>query len=193
MAGKIDRAIALFGTTEPTAATVELSAGPLTATLENGALRWIRYDGIEALRGIAFLVRDRNWGTPTPAISHLQVKHSEAGFRVTFDALCRTADGELPWRAEIIGGPDGTLRFTGTAAPKADFVTNRTGFVLLHPLRGVAGSPVAVEHVDGSKRRARFPLLVDPEQCFLDIRSLAHEVAPGVTATCRMEGDAWEM
>src|SRR5215469_14441427 len=173
----IDRAIALFGTTQATGALVELKAGPLTATLENGALRWIRYNGTEALRGIAFLVRDRSWGTPTPEISNLDVKQSETGFRVTFDALCRTADGELPWHAEITGGPDGTLRFTGTAAPKADFVTNRTGFVLLHPLRGVAG----------------FPLLVDPEQCFFDIRSLAHEVVPGVTASCRMEGDAWEM
>jgi hypothetical protein len=189
----IDRAIALFGTTQPAGALVELKAGPLTATLENGALRWIRYNGTEALRGIAFLVRDRSWGTPTPEISNLDVKQSGAGFRVTFDALCRTADGELPWRAEITGGSDGTLRFIGTAAPKADFVTNRTGFVLLHPLQGVAGCPVAVEHVDGSKRQARFPLLVDPEQCFFDIRSLAHEVVPGVTASCRMEDDAWEM
>ncbi len=52
---------------------------------------------------------------------------------MTFDALCRTADGELPWSAEIIGEADGTLRFTGTASPAADFVTNRTGFVVLHP------------------------------------------------------------
>src|SRR5690348_13958155 len=112
----IDRAIALFGTTEPAAALTELKAGPLTVTLENGALRWIRYDGIEALRGIAFLVRDRSWGTPTPMISNLELRQSEAGFRVTFDALCRTEDGELPWRAEITGAPDGTLRFTGIAA-----------------------------------------------------------------------------
>jgi hypothetical protein len=189
----MDRAIALFGTTQQAGALVELKAGPLTATLENGALRWIRYNGTEALRGIAFLVRDRNWGTPAPQISNLGVRQSEVGFRVTFDAVCRTGDGELPWRAEITGAQDGMLRFTGTAAPKMDFVTNRTGFVLLHPLRGVAGCPVTVEHVDGSRRQARFPLLVDPEQCFFDIRSLAHEVVPGVMASCRMEGDAWEM
>ncbi len=32
----------------------------------------------------------------------------------------------------------------------SDFVTNRTGFVVLHPLEGVSGAPVAVERVDGS-------------------------------------------
>src|SRR6185437_6380147 len=164
-----------------------------SATLENGALRWIRYNGTETLRGIAFLVRDRSWNTPSPRLSNLTVQQTEAGFRVTFDALCRTADGELPWSAEIIGGSDGTLRFTGTASPASDFLTNRTGFVLLHPLEGVAGCPVEVTHVDGARRQARFPQLVDPEQCFFDLRALSHEVVPGVRATCRMEGDAWEM
>jgi hypothetical protein len=189
----IDRAIAMFGTTQPVAESVELRAGPLSATFENGALRWIRFNGTEAVRAIAFLVRDRNWNTPTALLSNLELRQSEVDFRVTFNALCRTADGELPWTAEITGTSDGTLTFIGTAVPRADFVTNRTGFVLLHPLQGVAGRSVEIEHVDGSCRRARFPLLVDPEQCFLDIRSLAHEVLPGVTATCRMEGDAWEM
>ena len=126
-------------------------------------------------------------------MSNLTVQQTEAGFRVTFDALCRTPDGELPWSAEIVGRSDGKVRFTGTTSPVADFLTNRTGFVLLHPLDGVAGCPVEVTHVDGSRRQARFPALVDPEQCFFDLRALSHEVVPGVRATCRMEGDAWEM
>ncbi len=64
----LDRAIALFGTTQPMPERIELTAGPVSATLENGALRWIRYDGIEVLRGIAFLVRDRNWRHRRPQI-----------------------------------------------------------------------------------------------------------------------------
>jgi hypothetical protein len=188
-----DRAIALFGTTQPVPERIELTAGPVSATLENGALRWIRLGDVEVLRGIAFLVRDRNWGTPTPQISDLSIDQAERGFRVTFRALCRTDDGELPWSAEIVGEANGALRFTGTASPAKDFITNRTGFVILHPLEHVAGCPVDVTHVDGTKRRARFPDLIDPEQCFLDVRALSHEAAPGVWATCTMEGDTWEM
>jgi len=189
----IERSIALFGTSQPPPERVILTAGPLSATLENGALRWIRLGEREVLRAIAFLVRDRNWDTPEPQLTDLVVKQEENGFRVTFDALCRTHDGELPWSGKIEGRADGTLRFTGTARPERDFLTNRTGFVILHPLDGVAGCPVEVTHTNGVKQEARFPAFIDPEPCFLDIRSLSHEVTPGIRATCMMEGDTWEM
>lgn len=189
----VERSIALFGTSQHVPEQLTLVAGPLSATLENGALRWIRFGDVEVLRAIAWQVRDRNWDTPEPLITNLVVEQCETGFRVTFEALCRSADGELPWIGEIIGEADGTLRFTGTARPQADFLTNRTGFVILHPLAGVAGRPVEITHINGETRQARFPELIDPEQCFLDIRSLAHEAVPGLWATCRMEGDTWEM
>jgi hypothetical protein len=189
----IDRAVALYGTTQPVPERVELRAGPVSAILEDGALRWIRLGGVEVLRGIAFLVRDRNWGTANPKISGLKIDQKTDSFTVGFSALCRTDDGELPFAAEIVGKPDGSLHFTGTATPAKDFLTCRTGFVILHPLDRVVGCPLEVTHVDGSKRRARFPAFVDPEQCFFDIRALSHEAVPGVWATCRMEGDAWEM
>jgi D-apionolactonase len=190
---QVDPAIAWFGTTESPPERLELAAGPVSITVENGALRWIRIGAVEVLRGIAFLVRDRNWGTPMPEISALDLRQIEGGFRLRFKALCRTPEGDLPWSAEITGAADGTLRFTGNASPARDFVTNRTGFVILHPLERVAGCPVDVRHVDGSKRRARFPALIDPEQCFFDIGALSHEALPGLWATCAMEGDTWEM
>src|SRR5689334_16470114 len=143
-ASMIERSIALFGTTQPAPEQIALKAGPISVTFEAGALRWIRLGDVEVLRGIAFLVRDRNWDTPAPLLSNLQIDQTERGFRVTFSALCRTDDGELPWSAEIVGEADGTLRYTGTASPATDFVTNRTGFVVLHPLERVVGCPVEV-------------------------------------------------
>lgn len=170
---QVDPAIAWFGTTQPPPERLELEAGPVSMTLENGALRWIRLGAVEVLRGIAFLVRDRNWGTPSPEISDLDLRQTQGGFRLRFKALCRTPEGDLPWSAEITGNADGTLRYTGSATPSQDFVTNRTGFVILHPLERVAGCPVDVTQTDGTKRRARFPALIDPEQCFFDIRALS--------------------
>ena len=41
--------------------------------------------------------------------------------------------------------------------------------------------------------KSRFPEEIDPQCPFQDIRALTHEVAPGVSATCRMEGDTFEM
>ena len=64
---------------------------------------------------------------------------------------------------------------------------------MLHPLTGVAGRPVEIEHVDGKVEKSKFPELVNPVQPVLHIRALTHEVLPGLKATVRMEGDTWEM
>ena len=84
----------------------------------------------------------------------------------------------------------------GSTRPRSretDFLTNRTGFIVLHPLTGVAGYPVEVEHVDKRKVKDKFPAIINPVQPFYGIRSLRHKVTPGVFATCRMEGDTFEM
>jgi len=65
--------------------------------------------------------------------------------------------------------------------------------VVLHPLKGVVGNAVEVEHVDGKIEKSKFPERVNPIQPFLNIRALTHEVMPGVKAAVRFEGDTWEM
>jgi len=64
--------------------------------------------------------------------------------------------------------------------------------VVLHPA-GLAGQKLKVTHVDGSEEETRFPEAISPSQPVFNIRALAHEAAPGLWATCRMEGDAFEM
>jgi hypothetical protein len=188
----MERALKLFGTTEPVPETVELAAGPVTVDLENGALRGVRLKGVEVMRGISFTVRDHNWSTAVPELSNLRIERQGGGFRVTFDAVSRTAGGELPWHAEITGGADGSIAYEAVARPKADFATNRTGFIVLHPLDSAVGKPVEIEHVDGSREPSRFPELISAAQCFFEVAAMTHEPLPGVRMTCRMEGDAWE-
>ncbi|HJT12275.1 MAG TPA: hypothetical protein VJ790_06635 [Dongiaceae bacterium] len=193
MAKQPKRAIKLFGTDVPEPKVKTLQAGALSAVFDNGALRYIKLGETEVLRAIAFLVRDENWGTFTPEISNLKVRQGKSDFRVTYDARCKDAKRSLTYRAEISCGADGTLRFGAAALPQTDFLTNRTGFIVLHPLTGVAGCPVEVEHVDKRKVKDKFPAIINPVQPFYGIRSLRHKVAPGVFATCRMEGDTFEM
>lgn len=192
-ASEPSRLIKLFGTEVPDVKGRTLRAGPLSAVLDNGALRYIRLNDIEVLRAIAFLVRDENWGTFTPAISNLEVKEGADGFTVSYNARCSDARRAIVYKAAIIANTDGSLSFSADATPETDFLTNRTGFVVLHPLTGVAGCPVEVEHTDGRKVKDKFPEIINPIQPFLDIRALTHEVMPGLKATCRMEGYAFEM
>lgn len=190
---KPSRAIALTGTEQPDVVGRILKAGPMSVEFDNGQLRYIKVNGVEVLRAVGFLIRDRNWGTATPEISGLKVDQRADSFSVSFHAVCRIEDQELSYDARIEGSKEGNLEFSGTATPKTDFLTARTGFVVLHPLKGVAGFPLEIEHVDGKVVKAKFPELVNPVQPVLNIRSLTHEVAPGLKATVRMEGDTFEM
>ncbi|MBN9023934.1 MAG: hypothetical protein J0H08_18000, partial [Rhizobiales bacterium] len=82
---------------------------------------------------------------------------------------------------------DGRLEVRADAEAFSGFDTNRTGFVVLHPIIGVAGQPVTVTRKDGSTEETRFPALIQPDQPILDIRALRHEVVPGLHVTCSME------
>lgn len=187
------KAIKLCGTEQPDPPGRILKAGPLTVELDNGALRYLKINGVEALRALAFLVRDENWGTYIPTVSGLEIEQRADSFSVAYHAVCSRPGQEIAFDISIEGRPDGSLEFAGAAVPKTDFLTARTGFVVLHPLKGAVGHALEVEHVDGTVEKSKFPELVDPVQPFLDIRSLTHEVVPGVKAAVRMEGDTWEM
>lgn len=184
--------VALFGSDEPVEAARTLSAGKLTATLQDGNLRHIRIAGREAIRAISCIVRDPEWGTYAPEISNLVVEEAADGFLVRYDAACRAGAQAYRYRARIEGRPDSIVfRMAGEAV--TDFRTARLGFVVLHPIEGVSGCPVDVLHTDGREEHTCFPALIAPYQPIMDIRALTHEVMPGVRVTCRMEGDAFEM
>ncbi len=183
----------LFGTEEPVTPPRLLAAGPLTAELDTGNLRHIRYRGVELIRAVSFIVRDRNWGTYNPEIRDLAVEERADGFTVTYSALARDAGQSFRYAARIEGSADGSLAFSAEGIAETDFLTNRTGFVVLHPIVGVSGRPVTVEHVDGTVESSRFPEIIDPVQPMMNLRALTHEAAPGLSVTCRMEGDTYEM
>jgi hypothetical protein len=189
----VSRAVRLCGTESVDQPLRILRAGVLSAELDNGALRYIRIGSTEVLRAIAFLVRDENWGTFTPAIDDLEVEQTAGGFSVSYRATCSDATRTLVYDARIRGQADGSLSFEVTAEPKTDVETNRTGFIVLHPLQGVAGRTVKVLHVDGKEKVSKFPEAIDPMCPFQEIRALSHEISPGVWATCTMEGDTFEM
>lgn len=189
----LTRAVKLTGTDAAEGKPRVLTAGPISAMLDNGALRYIRYRGVEVLRGISYLVRDREWGTYAPAIAVLKVKQGKDSFTISYAATTKDKAQGLRYVARIDASTKGTLRFSITATPLTDFVTNRTGFTILHPLGGVVGQPVEIVHTDGRKRKGRFPKFISPGQPYFEIRSLKHQVMPGVSATVLMEGNKFEM
>ncbi|MCD7108713.1 hypothetical protein LRX75_06625 [Rhizobium sp. DKSPLA3] len=187
-------AFRLTGTVRMEPGSRLLAAGRLSAELSGGALRNIRYDGTEVLRAVSFLVRDRDWGTYDPQIEDLVVDQRADGFTVTYRATCHGPEGtKLVLRAHIDGDEHGRLAFSGTARSDTGFETNRCGFCVLHPIVGVAGTPVRVEHVDGTFEATVLPDLIAPWQPFMAMRAMTNQALPGVSVECRMEGDTFEM
>ncbi|CAN7590673.1 hypothetical protein LJR235_004265 [Pararhizobium sp. LjRoot235] len=187
-------AFQLYGTMQAEPVPRLLRAGKLTAQLAGGNLRAIAYDGVEVLRAISYLVRDSDWGTHDPGLSNLVVAESENGFTVSYGARCDGPNGAvLDIAAMIEGRADGKLTFTSVARSPTGFETNRCGFCILHPIVGVAGAPVTVEHVNGEIEDTKLPDLIEPWQPFEDMRAITHNALAGVSVECRMEGDTFEM
>jgi len=193
MSEALSRGVRLFGTDEPVIPPKLLRAGALSAELEAGNLRYIRFGGVEMIRAISFIVRDKNWGTYNPVISDLAIEETADGFRVTYDAVARDATQEFAYRAEIAGRAEGTLRFSARGRAVTDFLTNRTGFVVLHPIEKVAGQPARVTETTGKTFDTAFPDLIDPVQPMMNLRAIRHRFAADAYVECRMEGDAFEM
>jgi D-apionolactonase len=192
-AAEPETAVILYGTEQPPAPIRRFAQGPLSFDLEAGKLRYISLQGIEALRCIAFVARGQGWESPAPQISDLVVAEADGGLRIRYRALYETTGGELEVKADIQAPSTGGLVFEVEARALTDFTTARTSFCILHPLAGVAGAPLTLTRPDETTEQAEFPDAISAHQPFMNIRALGHEVAPGLKATVRMEGDIWEM
>ena len=172
-----------------------LRAGPLEMVFEpfSANLRYVRLGDREVLRGIYGAVRDRNWGTVEPRVTILEKRVESVSFEIVFDAECTRAEIDFAWRGSLTGSADGTVTFSMDGVVRSDFFRSRIGICVLHPARDCAGAAARVEHADGSVEEGSFPGSIAADQPFLDIRSVAHEVAPGVRAEVRFEGDVFEM
>lgn len=181
----------LYGTDAPPVVAQGFAIGRLAFEMVGGNLRAIRIGGVEVVRGIQYLVRDRDWGTLVPAMRELRVEESGGELRIEYAADCVGPDGDrLSYTARIMACSD-TLDFTVMPQAIDDVTTTRLGFCVLHPA-GLAGAPLRVEHGDGSVEDACFPELIEPWQPFTDIAALTHR-QDGVTVACRLEGDSFEM
>jgi hypothetical protein len=193
MSYALSDSIRLYGTDEPVAPPRVLQAGPLTVEFEAGNLRHIRYRGHEMIRAVSFVVRDKNWGTYSPQIENLNFHEEPDSFRISYQAMVGGEGQAFRYAAVITGKSSGLLSFSGKGTAASDFLTNRTGFVVLHPIAGVAGARCRVEHVDGTVEETEFPLLIDPVQPMKALRAVTYEFLPGLKVACKMEGDTFEM
>jgi hypothetical protein len=165
-----------------------VAAGDWSLRLRRAELAEVRFRGRRVLRGIRFIVRDRDWRTAQERAVELT---DDGDGRLTLAAVA-AFDGQdaVSWRlaVEISAG---RLTVAAEATILRDFARNRVGLVVLHGPE-LAGAPLEVVHVDGTTTSTAFPLGISPHQPALDVRGYRW-TSDGVAAELELDGEVFEM
>ena len=199
---QLPRSVLYYGKDEPLPEQTQLRAGPLSMIFESGDLRYIRFGDHELLRRVYVAIRDHNWDTILPQLSNFQIEQGNDTFRIIYDVTNKGADVDFFWQGMITGDANGTITFSMDGEARSTFRRNRIGFCVLHPM-DCAGVSSRIEKIDGTVEESTFPISIAPQYLidgeikpvapFNNMRAVRYEVASGVEAEVRFEGETFEM
>jgi hypothetical protein len=164
----------------------------LTVAYHHGYLRYIKWGNEELVRMIYTAVRDQHWLTASMIISDEKIEQDAHAFKITYQATYRLSAIEYFANVEIIGSPDDTISFHFIGTSNSDFLRNRIGICVHHPIQECVGQSVEIIHADSSILFSVFPRLIAPHQPFKNIQQLIWKTLNQVGARLAFEGDVFE-
>lgn len=182
-----------YGREEKPGQAFALRAGPVDLVWQDSDLRYIRFGELEIVRRIYTAIRDRYWGTVSPAITNLVKGIREDSFRISFQVENKQDEILFVWKGILEGRSNGTIVYTMDGTAKTTFMKNRIGVCALLPIKECAGHPCTVTRPDGSTEEGTLPEAIAPHQPFFDIQSLRYSVSGEVQVDMRFEGEVFEM
>ncbi len=171
---------------------IELKAGPLDLIYQNGFIRYIRFGDLEVIRMINHALRDHNWATIPMQIHDERVIPQKDSFLVTYHGRFQKDNIKFNLECEISGDKEGKITFVYNGIANSDFLRNRIGFTVLHPILPCQGKKVRIVHSDGSSKEGKFPEEISPHQPFLAIREMHWTLAGDINAGLSFEGENFE-
>jgi hypothetical protein len=186
MATATDDLLRLYGTTEPVAEAMRLQTGSLACELVDGAVRGVTWHGREVLRGAAWLLRDRSWGTAPATVEDMELAENAQRFEARFRLRIALDGATLLAEARVAGSAHGAFEFEVTSSTDRPITSNRCGFVVLHAA-SLSGEQLVVTHRDGRREETAFPRQISPAQPVLDIRALDYSIDEAWLASCSLE------
>ena len=154
-------------------------------------LRNIKYNDIEILKLISFLVRDKNWNNYTPDIIKTTSYNKNNTLHFEFDL--KYGDTEELEVKILISIGDNSLKLMASGKFLTDFWTNRIGFNLLLPLEGVVGQEVKVTKSDNTVEKIKFPLNIKPDQPMIKFNNLSYDMFNSINLNIQFKGIHFEM
>jgi hypothetical protein len=181
-----------FGTHDPLPSSRQLRAGKLTCMYENGNLRYIRAGHHEIIRLIYTAVRDQNWLTAVPSIENEQIEETTSSFVITYTNLHQLGDIRYRMKVRIEGLPDNSISYEFAGESLSNFMRNRIGICVLHPIQHFSGRNVRVTRPNSSWYKITCPVLVNPHQPLLNIESMEWSPLDEMNARLTFAGDVFE-
>ncbi len=91
------------------------------------------------LRRIYFAVRDQDWNTVPAKIIHEEIVAGENGFNIHLSVEHSAESIDFRWSGVISGTAEHGIRFSVEGEVKSEFLRNRIGLCILHPLEFCVG------------------------------------------------------
>ncbi|MES2731765.1 MAG: hypothetical protein V4714_08455 [Bacteroidota bacterium] len=171
---------------------IPLVAGPLHMIYEDGNLRYIRLGQQEVIRMIYPAVRDRDWATILPRLTHEKIDKKANSFHISYENHYSQGDIQYVFRCTLEGKSDGTIRYEVEGEALSTFQKNRIGICVLHPIKEIAGKSCEIIQPNGEKYTSNFPLYIHPITPFKNIQAMRWEAAAQCTATLTFAGEIFE-
>ena len=170
----------------------KLNAGPLTLEYFEGSLWNIRLGEEEAIRRIYLVFQDINW-TSRP-FEILEEKWNIADDHFSGDLELRGSNDAENFYAKlhIAGSSAGEIKYGFTGSSTTDFMRNRLGLCLLHPIANLAGKSCRLILSGGTKVISEFPNEISPSQPFKNLAGISHTLNNGQILEVRFKGEVFE-
>lgn len=150
----------------------------------------LKFDGQLVLRSVRAVIRDRNWNTADLVIVEIAETSNENAGSVSFSVHSKGFGSAFAGtiRLEILGNQ---ATFSLDLKSQSDYLTNRTGFIVLHS-PAAAGANLVVEHASGGLEVTEFPVAISPNQPVFDIAGLKWKQGSKLIDVA-FAGDVFEM
>ena len=162
-------------------------------TYESGNLRNIRFGNQEVIRMIYVALRDKHWGTIQPETRNEKINVENSGFHISYTSIYKQDDIYFECHISILGNEKNQVIFEIVGESLSDFLTNRTGFCVLHPIDGCSGEKCEITFPDGKKAKYLFPKLISPHQPMKNIAGMSWDLGEFGKADITFTGEVFEM
>jgi D-apionolactonase len=170
----------------------KLIAGPLTLEYSEGSLWNISNGGEEVIRRIYLVFQDINW-TSRPFIIKDEIWDvADRSFSAKIKAQGSHDAKDLSVELAITGSETGEITYGFSASTSVSFMRNRLGLCLLHPVAGLAGRECELTKADGAVEISRFPDVISPNQPFLNLSGISHQLQSGQVVSVNFTGEIFE-